>query len=128
MRTLEGAAARSCVSALAVRAEDLDKVSKKVRRIVGNVRRDGDRVLCQYAQRWDGLATNQAVHVDRAEISSAWRQASSEFRSALRRAAAKVRQFAAWQKPKAWTRTQDGISVGQVIRPLASVGCYVPGG
>jgi histidinol dehydrogenase len=128
MRTLEGDAARSYVSTLANRAEDLDKVSKRVRRIVGNVRRDGDGALRGYAQRWDGLAENQAVQVDPAEISSAWRQVSSEFRSALRQAAVNVRQFAAWQKPKAWTRTRNGISVGQIIRPLGSVGCYVPGG
>lgn len=128
MRTLEGAAARSCVSTLANRADDLDKVSKKVRRIAGNVRRDGDRALRRYAQCWDGLAKNQAVQVDPAEISSAWKQVSSEFRSALREAAVNVRQFATWQKPEAWMRTQNGISVGQIIRPLGSVGCYVPGG
>jgi histidinol dehydrogenase len=128
MRTLEGAAARSCVSTLANRAHDLDNVSNKVRRIVGSVRRDGDRALRRYAQRWDGLTESQAVQVDPAEISSAWRQVSSEFRSALRQAAVNVRQFATWQKPKAWMRTQNGISVGQIIRPLRSVGCYVPGG
>jgi len=128
MRTLEGAAARSCVSTLANRAEDLDKVSKKVRQIVSNVSRDGDRALRRCAQRWDGLAENEAIKVDPAEISNAWQQVSSEFRSALRQAAINVRQFATWQKPKAWMRTQNGISVGQVIRPLESVGCYVPGG
>src|SRR5437899_5330161 len=128
MRTLEGAAARSSVSTLANRADDLDKVSNKVRRIVGDVCRDRDPALRRYAQRWDGLDENQAVQVDPAEVSSAWRQVSSEFRSALRRAAANVRQFAAWQKPKAWIQTQNGISVGQIIRPLTSVGCYVPGG
>jgi histidinol dehydrogenase len=128
MRTLEGAAARSCVSTLADRADDLHRVSDQVQRIVSGVRRDGDRALRRYSQRWDGLAENQAVKVDPAEISSAWRQVSSEFRSALRKAALNVRQFATWQKPKAWIRTQDGISVGQIVRPLASVGCYVPGG
>jgi histidinol dehydrogenase len=128
MRTLEGAAAFSCASKLANRGDDLDKVNNKVRRIVGNVRRNGDRALRRYAQCWDGLAQNQVMKVDPAEISSAWRQVSSEFRSALRKAALNVRQFATWQKPKAWVRTQNGISVGQIIRPLASVGCYVPGG
>jgi histidinol dehydrogenase len=128
MRTLEGAAARACVSALANRADDLDNMSNKVRRIVGNVRRQGDCALRRYAQHWDGLAENQAVQMDPAEISSAWRQVSPEFRSALRQAAVNIRQFATWQKPKAWMRTQNGISVGQVIRPLASVACYVPGG
>jgi len=128
MRALAGAAARSCVSALGNRTDDLDKVSKKVRQIVSNVRRDGDRALRRCAQRWDGLAENEAIKVDPAEISNAWQQVSSEFRSALRQAAINVRQFATWQKPKAWMRTQNGISVGQVIRPLESVGCYVPGG
>jgi histidinol dehydrogenase len=128
MKILEGATARSRVSTLANRADDLDKVSKQVRRIVSDVRRDGDRALRRYVQKWDALGENQAVKVDPAEISGAWRQVSSEFRAALRRAAGNVRQFAAWQKPKAWIRTQDGISVGQIIRPLTSVGCYVPGG
>jgi len=128
MRTLEGEAARSCVSTLANRAENLDEVSNKVRRIVSNVRRDGDRALRRYARRWDGLTAHEAIKVDSAEISSAWHQVSSEFRSALRQAAINVRQFATWQKPKEWMRTQNGISVGQMIRPLASVGCYVPGG
>ena len=128
MRTLEGAAARACVSTLANRAEDLDRVSNKVRRIVSNVRRDGDRALRRYARRWDGLAAHEAIKVDSAEISSAWHHVPSEFRSALRQAAINVRQFATWQKPKEWMRTQNGISVGQMIRPLASVGCYVPGG
>jgi histidinol dehydrogenase len=128
MKTLEGAAARSCVSTLANRAEDLDKVSDKVRRIVSGVRRDGDRALRRYARRWDGLAANEAIKVDPVEISSACHQVSSEFRSALRQAAINVRQFATWQKPREWMRTQNGISVGQMIRPLASVGCYVPGG
>src|SRR2546430_561779 len=128
MKTLAGAAARCYLSRLANRADDLDKVSNKVRRIVSNVRRDGDRALRQYAEDWDGLAENQAVKVDPAEISNAWQQVSSEFRSALRQAAINVRQFATWQKPKAWMRTQNGISVGQAIRPLESVGCYVPGG
>ena len=128
MKTLAGAAARCYLSRLANRADDLDKVSNKVRRIVSNVRRYGDRALRQYAQGWDGLAENQAVKVDPAEISNAWQKVSSEFQSALRQAAINVRQFATWQKPKAWMRTQNGISVGQVIRPLESVGCYVPGG
>jgi len=128
MRTLEGASARSCVSTLANRAEDLDKVSNKVRHIVNNVRRDGDRALHRYAQRWDGLAENEAVKVDPAEISNAWQQVSSAFRSALQQAAINIRQFATWQKPKAWIHTQNGISLGQIIRPLGSVGCYVPGG
>jgi histidinol dehydrogenase len=46
----------------------------------------------------------------------------------LRTAAANIRRFCEWQKPVEWMRTRRGITVGQIVRPLDSVGCYVPGG
>jgi histidinol dehydrogenase len=46
----------------------------------------------------------------------------------MRKAAQNIRRFAEWQRPRAWTRIQNGISLGQMVQPLASVGCYVPGG
>jgi histidinol dehydrogenase len=49
-------------------------------------------------------------------------------RSALEAAAKDIRRFSQWQKPREWTRSAGGVSLGQLVRPLASVGCYVPGG
>jgi histidinol dehydrogenase len=49
-------------------------------------------------------------------------------RKSLRQAAQNIRRFCEWQKPGDWMRTRDGISLGQMVRPLESVGCYVPGG
>jgi histidinol dehydrogenase len=44
-------------------------------------------------------------------------------------AQANIRAFAEAQKPGEWIRTAaDGVQVGQIVRPLESVGCYVPGG
>jgi histidinol dehydrogenase len=51
-----------------------------------------------------------------------------DLRKALRVAEENIRRFCEWQKPSSWTRTNRGISLGQVVRPLESVGCYVPGG
>src|SRR6202020_1030564 len=37
--------------------------------------------------------------------------------------------FAEAQLPKEWTfEPADGVKTGQIVRPLGSVGCYVPGG
>jgi histidinol dehydrogenase len=58
----------------------------------------------------------------------AWRNASPKMRSALRAAEKNIRRFCEWQKPKSWTRSVDGSLLGQLVRPLDSVGCYVPGG
>jgi histidinol dehydrogenase len=52
----------------------------------------------------------------------------AELRKSLGQAAESIRQFCEWQKPDGWMRTHDGISLGQMVRPLESVGCYVPGG
>jgi histidinol dehydrogenase len=43
-------------------------------------------------------------------------------------AANHIRTFAQWQKPSEWVRERNGITTGQLVRPLDSVGCYVPGG
>ena len=49
--------------------------------------------------------------------------------AALRLAQANIRAFAEKQLPRAWSfRPTDGMEVGQIVRPLGSVGCYVPGG
>jgi histidinol dehydrogenase len=104
-------------------------LEKAVRRIVTGVRRGGDAALRRYAERWDGLERGQALQVTRAEMAGALAGVPRDFRAALRKAAANIRRFCEWQKPREFRREmQPGICVGQVIRPLASVGCYVPGG
>ena len=54
---------------------------------------------------------------------------SEDFKQALNIAAANIRQYCEWQKPQQWRNAvAPGINVGQVVRPLQSAGCYVPGG
>jgi histidinol dehydrogenase len=53
---------------------------------------------------------------------------SPTVRKSLRQAIQNIRRFSEWQKPRAWTRTRRGTSLGQLVLPLESVGCYVPGG
>jgi histidinol dehydrogenase len=46
----------------------------------------------------------------------------------LRQAAANIRRFSKWQMPREWRKRINGGVLGQLMRPLDSVGCYVPGG
>ncbi len=100
----------------------------RVRRIVNDVRRGGDRALRRYAQRWDGLGRTQSLKVSVAELEETSRSLSPQLRKSLRQATTNIRRFCEWQKPSAWTKTRGGVSLGQLVRPLESVGCYVPGG
>ena len=62
------------------------------------------------------------------EIAEAWRSTPRETQNALRRAAASIRRFCQWQMPREWRKKVPGGELGQIVRPLESVGCYVPGG
>jgi len=110
-------------------ATDLAELEPTVRRIVNNVRHNGDRALRSYAARWDGLERSQPVRVPDADVQEAWQRTSAGLREAITQAAANIRHYCAWQKPEEWRREiQPGVCVGQLVRPLESVGCYVPGG
>ncbi|MFZ1130354.1 MAG: histidinol dehydrogenase [Terriglobales bacterium] len=130
IRILEGAGQTRLVSALAERGStDLGKVEPVVRRIVREVQRRGDRAVRRYAVRWDGLGKREPLRVPEEDLDQAWAQADPKLQDAIKRAAANVRRYAEWQAPIEWRRDiQPGVSVGQLVRPLESVGCYVPGG
>jgi histidinol dehydrogenase len=105
------------------------ETEKAVARIIADVRNNGDRALRKYAQQFDGLDPKARIAVEPAEMARALDSVSRDFRRALEAAAKNIRRFAEWQKPAPFTRSmQPGITVGQLVRPLDSVGCYVPGG
>jgi histidinol dehydrogenase len=113
---------------MAARRSRYSDVEAAVRHIIADVRKQGDRALRKYAQRWDGLLPETSLQVSEQEIQAAWQSVAPELKASLRTAAAKIRRFCERQKPADWTRTRRGIAVGQIALPLDSVGCYVPGG
>jgi histidinol dehydrogenase len=128
MRILQGKAADRYVRLLERRGSQLDTIEPAVRNIVEDVRQSGDRALLKYASRFDGLKPEQSLRVGESELREAWKATPKPLRSALRLAEKNIRRFSQWQKPKPWRRTRDGAVVGQLVRPLDSTGCYVPGG
>jgi len=130
MRILGGLKRDRFVRALEQRgANDLASVEPTVRRIVNNVRRNGDRALRRYAARWDGLDGREPLRVPDAYLQEAWQKTPPELQDAITQAAGNIRRYCEWQKPEEWRREiQPGVCAGQLVRPLESVGCSVPGG
>jgi histidinol dehydrogenase len=150
MRILDGVPRDRLVAALAGRgATDLADVEPAVRRMVGDVRRNGDRAVRRYSTKYDGLGKNEPLRIPEDELHQAWEQAGPELQDAIEHAAGNIRRYAEWQLPQAFDATREpgtrksgeresanqwrreiepGVSVGQLVRPLESVGCYVPGG
>lgn len=130
MRIVRGQKVKREVDRLVSRALESDPAfARTVCRIVTDIRRSGDAALRKYAERWDGLQKKQPLLVSQAEMQQALNAVEPEFRDALQAAAANIRQFCEWQMPCEFEREiQPGVSVGQIVRAIDSVGCYVPGG
>jgi histidinol dehydrogenase len=107
----------------------LDGVTPAVRRIVAAVRKRGDRALFRYAAEFDALPGPAALRVPREEMAAAWDSLDSALRNAISTASEQIRGFAERQLPLSWTDSPlPGLTTGQLVRPLGSVGCYVPSG
>ncbi len=105
------------------------KVELVVRTILADVRQGGDAALREYAGRFDALGVDQPIAVSRAEMKFAWKETPPDLREAMQLAQTNIRGFAERQLPKEWSSTPvPGVTTGQLVRPLGSVGCYVPGG
>jgi histidinol dehydrogenase len=98
------------------------------------VRKRGDRALLGYARKFDGFPGPQdtslaAMRVSTEEMKAAWEEMDDGLRGALTTAAKQIRDFAKRQLPKSWNKNSiEGLTTGQLVRPLGSVGCYVPSG
>jgi len=107
----------------------LDSVLPAVKRIVSDVRKRGDRALLRYASRFDGLKDTANLRVTSEEMAAAWEAADPALRDALSTAADQIREFARRQLPSSWSFDPiPGLTTGQFVRPIQSVGCYVPSG
>jgi histidinol dehydrogenase len=107
----------------------LDRVLPAVHRIVADVRKRGDRALFRYASQFDGLSDATNLRVTSDEMAAAWKDLDPALRDALSTAAAQIRAFAERQLPASWNDSPyPGLTTGQLVRPLGSVGCYVPSG
>jgi len=130
MLTVRGRSLKGEVERIVARAScGRPGLARKVQRIVTDVRRRGDVALRGYAERWDGLSESADFRVTKQEMEQALDAVAPDFRAAMETAARNIRRFCAWQMPRKFLREiQPGVLVGQEIRPLDSVGCYVPGG
>src|SRR5579862_428537 len=117
--------AQSFITRKAVR---LAEAEQTVAPILDAVRKRGDDAVLEFARRFDGLEGN-SLAVSASELSAAEARVSPAFRAALETAATNIRDYAALQLPREkWFEFHDGRRLGQIVRPLESMGAYIPAG
>jgi histidinol dehydrogenase len=99
-------------------------------RIVRDVQQRGDAALFYWTERFDRLQLQRNnVWVTRDELRRASRRVSAGFLEAVDHAARNIRAVARRQKPQEWTlEVEPGVRASQRVRPIETVGCYLPGG
>ena len=106
----------------------LTEAEKVVAPIIENVRRNGDSALFEYARKFDQLDRND-VRVPRNDWEKARRRVSADFLAAMDLASCNIREYARMQLPQETSVTlPDGRRLGQLVRPLESMGAYIPAG
>ena len=127
-RIVSGPEASEMIERVAARGQQVGASDSQAQRIVNEVRQSGDSALRRFAEQWDGLCSQQPMLLSKQELAGARRALSPDLRRAVMQSAENIRRFCELQKPLSWTRSRAGITLGQIVKPLESVGCYIPGG
>jgi len=110
------------------RSDRLAEAERAVAPIVEDVRRRGDAALLEYALRFDQF-TGDSFAVRPAECEAAARNLPDAFWEAVEVADANITEYARTQLPaESMVEYPDGRRLGRIVRPLDSMGAYVPSG
>ena len=110
------------------REVNLREAESVVAPILDAVRTRGDAALLEYCRKFDGFDGSRVAVAPEA-CASAFAELDKSFLDAVEVAARNIRSFALTQLPKeSFIEYPDGRRLGQVVRPLDSVGAYIPGG
>lgn len=119
-------------TALTHRAEASDaRLQKKVARMLGAVRNKGIVAVLKYARKYDAAQADslEMLRVDQARLDASLAELSQPQRDALELATERIQAFHQHQQSQDWEYTDEqGVRLGQLVRPVRSVGIYVPGG
>ena len=97
--------------------EDVNNVLDTVSDILKNVRQNKDQALKDYTQKFDKVIIDNLKVTDE-EIKEAYDTLDDNLLEALKKAAANIEKFHKKEIPEEWN----------IVRPINSVGCYIPGG
>jgi histidinol dehydrogenase len=125
LRILPLSEAQSFITRKTVRLAEAEQV---VAPILDAVRKRGDEAVLEYARKFDGL-DGASLTVPQSDWHAAESRVTPDFYAAIETAANNIREYAALQLPReTWKDFPDGRRLGYLVRPLDSMGAYIPAG
>ena len=107
-----------------------DAAREVVARVIADVRKRGDKAVLEYTRKFDGVKLAAGgMRVSRGEFERAAAEVPPRFMATAKRIRKAVAEYHRMQLPKEWgLDAGDGAEVGEIVRPVESVGVYIPGG
>lgn len=107
-----------------------DDIKNKVREIIIKVKKEGDKALFEFTEKYDGARLNPSeMLVSKEEWGKVSQEVSDGLLEVIKEAIKKIKNYHLHQKENSWFTTEEkGIILGQVVNPIKRVGLYVPGG
>lgn len=125
----DGVIEKECIDNLKNRSDEVQQeVHQIVETILRDVKKNGDKALREYTANFDRVDIKDFL-VSKEEIEEAVNSVDKDFLKALNTAKDNIWFYHEKQKQRSWMVTkEDGVLLGQQVRPLKNVGLYVPGG
>lgn len=112
---------------LNLRGREVRDARETVLDILEDIDRDGWEAVRSYGEQFDDYAPEQSLPAE--SLRDAWEQLPDQQQDVFRTVEQRVRRYQDTIKPSSSVITdgRDGL-LGEVVRPLETVGCYIPGG
>jgi len=108
---------------------DLSAVEKSVRKIIEQVKINGDRALVDYSKKFDKADISGRIRVSNSEIDDALEAVSADFMQSIKRIRRNITRYHKQQLRSDWRKKfSSGVELGEKFVPINRVGCYIPGG
>ena len=106
------------------------EIASTVLHILATVKEKGDGALLEYVRRFENWHPQDMrdLLVSKEDMAKAWNGLGGHLKEALQEAAERIRSHHERQKQHCWIYENDIGRLGELVRPLARVGIYCPGG
>ena len=107
-----------------------NKVFQRVQNIIDDVARSGDRAIFDYTKKLDGVELKSLL-ISSNEIEEAYANVSTKQVRSIRLIKDRLTRSETTVLKhffKEIKTSSNGITINRAVRPLRSVGCYIPGG
>ena len=107
------------------------EVNNAVNDIINDIRKNGNQALINYCRKFDGyqIKDENDFVVSNQEKEEALKQVDQDYIRILERTKQQITEFHKNQIDKSWSLYKDnGVIMGQMVRPIERVALYVPGG